>query len=94
MKIKTLVNWKLFRILLGLGVFGFFAVLPFLLNVQGDILRELPIPIPTLILLSLVQTTVLLSLTIFLGLLLGKKVGLGAPLAREMGCQAASRRKV
>ena len=61
-------------------MFGFFAVLPFLLNVQGDALRELAISIPTLLLLSLVQTTVLLSVAIFLGLLLGKKIGLGVPL--------------
>jgi membrane protease YdiL (CAAX protease family) len=79
-KIKSLINWKLFRILLALGLFGFFAVLPFLLNVQGDALRELAISIPTLLLLSLVQTTVLLSVAIFLGLLLGKKIGLGVPL--------------
>lgn len=77
---KKLINWKLFRVLLGAGVFGFFAIWPFLLAVQGEVLRELPISLPTLILLSLVQTTVLLSVTIFFGLLLGKSVGLGAPI--------------
>jgi membrane protease YdiL (CAAX protease family) len=80
MKFKTVIDWKLFGIILGAGIFGFFAVLPFLLTIQGDVLRVLPISIPTLILLSLVQTTVLLSVAVFLGLLLGKKVGLGAPL--------------
>jgi len=80
MKFKALINWRLFGILLGAGVFGFFAVLPFLLTVQGDVLRELPIPIPTLILLSLLQTTILLSVAIFFGLLLSNKVGLGSPL--------------
>jgi len=80
---KKIINWKLFGILLGSGVFGFLALLPYLLTVQGDALAELPIPLPTILLLSLVQTTVLVGIAIFFGLFLGKKVGLGTPLLSE-----------
>ncbi|PCI90168.1 CPBP family intramembrane metalloprotease [Candidatus Kaiserbacteria bacterium] len=80
MKIKNIINWKLFRILLSAGVFGVVAIFPYLLTVQGDILKELPTPTHIVLLLSLIQTTFLISIAIFIGLLLGKKVGLGAPL--------------
>jgi len=80
---KKIINWKLFGVLLGAGVFGFLALLPYILAVQADALAELPIPLPTALLLSLVQTTVLVGIAIFFGLFLGKKVGLGAPLLSE-----------
>jgi len=80
MKIKHLINWKLFRILLAAGVFGTIAVFPYLLSIQGDALKELPLSLPAVLLLSLVQTTILLSIAIFIGLYLGKKVDLGTPL--------------
>lgn len=80
MKIKSYINWKLFRLLLGAGIFGTLAAFPYLLTTQGEVLKELPIALPIVMLLSLAQTTILLSITIFIGLLLGKKVGLGTPL--------------
>ena len=83
MKIQSLINWKLFGLLLGAGVFGFLAVLPFVLTLQADLLDELPIPLSLALLLSLVQTTILLTVAIFVGLFLGKKVGLGAPLIED-----------
>jgi len=83
MKIKNLINWKLFGVLLGVGIFGTVAVFPYLLSIQGDALKELPLSLTTVLLLSLIQTTVLLSVTIFVGLFLGKKVGLGTPLLSD-----------
>jgi len=47
---------------------------------QAETLALLPISIPVALLLSALQTTFLLGVTIFLGLFLGRKVGLGAPL--------------
>ena len=67
-------------ILLGAGIFGTVAVFPYVLSIQGDVLNELPLSLPVILLLSLMQTTVLLSVSIFIGLFLGKKVGLGAPI--------------
>jgi membrane protease YdiL (CAAX protease family) len=83
MKIKTLINWKLFGLLLGGGVFGFLALLPYILTVQADVLAELPIPLPLALLMSLFQTTILMGVAIFVGLFLGRKVGLGAPLLSD-----------
>ena len=94
MKIKSQINWKLFRILLGAGIFGTVAVFPYLLTIQGDVLKELPLSLPVVLLLSLVQTTVLLSITIFIGLLLGKKVGLGAPLLSDWIAKKPIRQKL
>lgn len=79
-KLKALVNLKMFGILLGAGVFGTLAVFPYLLTLQGEVLKELPIPLPAVLILSLLQTIILLSIAIFVGLVLGKKVGLGAPI--------------
>ncbi len=75
-----LINWRIFRILLGAGILGTIAVFPYILSIQGDALRELPVPLPLILIASLVQTTVLLCVAILVGLFLGKKVGLGAPL--------------
>jgi membrane protease YdiL (CAAX protease family) len=44
------------------------------------VLAEVSVPISIVLALSLFQTTILLSVAIFFGLLLGKQVGLGAPL--------------
>lgn len=67
-------------ILLGAGMFGTVAVFPYILSIQGDALIELPLSLPIVLILSLVQTTILLSVAIFGGLYLAKKVGFGAPL--------------
>lgn len=80
MKIKSLINWKLFGILLAAGILGTIAIFPFILTLQGDALSELPLAIPIVLMASLAQTAVFLSIAIFIGLLLGKKVGLGTPI--------------
>ena len=80
MRLKNLVNWRLFFILLSAGIFGTVAVFPYILSIQGDALKELPLSLPIVLILSLVQTTILLSVAIFVGLFLGKKVGLGSPI--------------
>ncbi len=80
MKIKKQINWKIFRILFIAGVFSFFAVLPYVLTLQADTLKELPFSLPLAILLSTIQTSVLLAVFVFLGLFFGKKNGFKLPL--------------
>lgn len=65
--------------MLGVSMLSVIAVFPFLLTTQGDALRKLPIVPPLIFLASALQSMVLLSIAIFVGLLLGKKVGFGAP---------------
>jgi len=80
MKIKNLINWKLFLFLFGAGLFGVIAIMPFLLTTQGDVLKELSIPLPVVILISTIQSAILIGIAIFIGLFLNKKVGFDTPI--------------
>jgi membrane protease YdiL (CAAX protease family) len=84
MKIKNLINWKIFGILFCAGIFSFFAVLPYILTLQADVLKDLPISLPLAILLSMIQTSVLLAVVIFLGLIMSRKNGFKLPLLEGM----------
>lgn len=80
MLIKSIINWKVFGLLLGASVLGSLAVLPYAFTLQGDLPEELPFSLPILIVLAMLQSTVLLAIAIFVGLALGNRVGLGAPI--------------
>lgn len=79
MNVRKLINWKLFSILLSASVIANIAVLPYALSLTVLRTTELPVPLPVAILVQIVQATVFFAIAIFLGLLLGRKVGLGAP---------------
>lgn len=80
MKFKNLVDWKVFSLLLAAGVFGVVAVFPYVITTQSAVLAEVELPLAVILTISLVQTAILLSVAIFIGLRLGSKVGLGVPL--------------
>lgn len=75
-------NWKLFLILWLAGTFGVMAVIPYTLTLQGELLQslELPIPLPALLALQIVQGSIILGVLTALGLLLANRIGLGAPI--------------
>ncbi len=75
-----IVNWKLYIILLVASIFGSMAVLPYTLTLQGSILQNLPVPLYVLVISQLIQAVILFAITIFIGLYLAKKVGLGLPI--------------
>lgn len=77
---KQIINWKLFWIIFWGGLFGAIAILPYALELQSEALELVPLPLPVLFILSVVQGVVLLAISTFVGLLLAPKVGLGAPL--------------
>lgn len=81
--LKSLINWKLFRLLLGSGVFAVICIFPYVLTIQGDVLKELPFSLATVLALSLLQSTVLIAVATFVGIFLAKKVHLGAPILEE-----------
>ena len=66
--------------LFGAGLFGVIAIMPFLLTTQGDVLKELSIPLPVVILISTIQSAILIGIAIFIGLFLNKKVGFDTPI--------------
>lgn len=73
--------WRLFGVLLAGAVCGVAATLPFLFSLYADLLATSSVPLPVVVLLSLLQNTVILGLVTGVGLLLTAKVGLpGAPL--------------
>lgn len=77
---RTIINWNIFRILLGASIVSIFAVLPYVLTIQGDMIKQIGIPLHTIFVLQLVQSVVLFSVSIFFGLLLARKIGFHLPV--------------
>jgi membrane protease YdiL (CAAX protease family) len=80
MVIKWGVNRKLYLILLIASILSVLAILPFALTIQADLLKDLPIPLSLALLASVIQSSILFAILIFVGLKLSKKVGLGIPV--------------
>jgi len=76
---KANVNKKLFLILLLACILANIAMLPYASSL-GLHIEELPIPLPVAIVVLIIQSAIFFSIAIFVGLILGKKVGLGAPI--------------
>jgi membrane protease YdiL (CAAX protease family) len=74
------VNLKLFLILLVAGILANIAVIPYALSLALMRTTELPVSFPVAVLIQIIQAAVFFSIAIFVGLFLGKKVGLGAPV--------------
>jgi membrane protease YdiL (CAAX protease family) len=79
MKPKKLIHWKLFAILLLASIVANIAVLPYAFSLGVVRTKELPVPLPVAVLIQIVQATLFFAVAVFFGLLLGNKVGLGAP---------------
>jgi len=94
MKIKLLINWKAFTLLLCGCIFGVLAVLPFVFTLQADVLSKMPIPSPAVIVLSILQNIALFAVVIFIGLSLGKKVDLGVPLIEDWIAKCSIKEKL
>jgi|LGOV01.1.fsa_nt_gb membrane protease YdiL (CAAX protease family) len=80
MHIRTVVNWKLVLLLLIACFVAVLAVLPYALSLQSEALAELPIPLPVVVLLSLLQSTVMFLVAIIVGLIVSRRVGLKTPI--------------
>lgn len=79
---KKTFSWKIFFILLAASIVGVIAVIPYSLAIQGSILTELNLPIPTWLLISLqiLQNAVMFAVVIFVGLHAANRVRLGLPI--------------
>ncbi|MBA4336343.1 CPBP family intramembrane metalloprotease [bacterium] len=80
MNIKTLINWKLYFLLLAASVISIFAVMPYVLTIQGEVLKTLPMSLTLVVLISVIQSAVLFAILLFIGLRLSKKLGLQIPI--------------
>ena len=73
-------KWKLFITLLSLSIFGWFAVIPYTLTLEGALLQNLPVPIYVLLGGQFIQSLIIFVVAIFVGLSLVKRVGLEIPI--------------
>ncbi|MCI0550183.1 MAG: CPBP family intramembrane metalloprotease [Anaerolineae bacterium] len=79
---KTIINWRVFFILWIAAILSSIAILPYALELQGSALEsmDLPIPLPALIALQIVQSAILFGIIIFAGMFFASRVGLGTPI--------------
>jgi hypothetical protein len=75
--------WRVLWLLLIASLLGAAAAIPFLLEVFHPLIQNsppIPIPLPLLVVIGVAQNFLLFGLIIGFGLLLARKMGLGAPL--------------
>ena len=79
---KTIIHWRVFFILWIASILSSIAILPYALELQGSALEavELPLPLPALIALQVVQGAILFAIVIFAGMFFASRVGLGTPI--------------
>jgi membrane protease YdiL (CAAX protease family) len=77
---RTAINWKLFLILLTASLISIVCVFPYLLTLQSEALAQIKIPLAAVFLAQLIQSAVLFSILIYLGLFFTKKVQFQLPL--------------
>jgi membrane protease YdiL (CAAX protease family) len=80
-------TWRVFGVLVGGGLLGVLALVPYLLTVLGALTAGAGVPLPppwVLVVVQVVQVLVLVAAATALGLWLGPRVGLGAPLVRDL----------
>lgn len=75
--------WRVFWVLLLAALGGAVAAVPLLFEIFRPLIQNAPpttLPIPLIIVLGIAQNTLLLTVVIGIGLLLARKLNLGAPL--------------
>ncbi|MCL2602119.1 MAG: CPBP family glutamic-type intramembrane protease [Treponema sp.] len=77
---KNIINWKLFFILLVACVGSSMLIIPYSLALTSS---EIKITV-FILLAQVLQSSVMFALVVFLGLLLSKKIGMGAPLLQNI----------
>ncbi|HKY54032.1 MAG TPA: hypothetical protein VJM08_07000, partial [Anaerolineales bacterium] len=79
---KTLINWQVFFILWIAAILSSIAILPYALELQSTALEsiDLPIPLPALIAIQIVQSAIVFAIIIFAGMFFASRVGLETPI--------------
>lgn len=81
---NTTKKWQLFAILLGLSMLSVLAVFPYVISLQGELLRQAPISLPALIAVQLIQSAILFSIAIFVGLTHAPKIQFQLPILEAL----------
>jgi len=77
---KHYINWKIFFILLSLSLISVICVFPYVLSLQGELIRKINQPISLIFFAQFIQSLILFSITIFFGLFFTKKINFPLPL--------------
>jgi len=93
---KTIINWRVFLILWIAAILSSIAILPYVLELQGSALEsiDLPLPLPALIAIQIVQSALLLAIVIFAGMFFASRVGLETPILDSLTRREAVSDKV
>jgi membrane protease YdiL (CAAX protease family) len=89
--------WRLFWLLLLAAIAGVGAAVPLVLEVFRPLVKSAqpsPLPLPFVIAIGIVQNLILLGVAIGVGLLVARKLGLGAPLLQAWLYGRQSRQSV
>ncbi len=76
---KKLINWKIFFILLVLGLISVVCVFPYVATVSRDVLDKIGQPLFVIFIAQLLQTAILFSFCIFWGLFFARKINFKTP---------------
>lgn len=77
-------NWKTYFTLLLASIVSIIAILPYILTLQEDVLKSSPLPLPIVILLIFIQTSIMFAIFTFIGLKLANKLGLQIPIIEKI----------
>lgn len=79
---NPIIKWKVFFILWIAAILSTLALLPYVMELQSSTLTplDLPIPLPALIALQVVQSAILFAIIISAGMFFAGRVGLGMPI--------------
>jgi hypothetical protein len=77
---KKPLRWKLFVILLSLSLLSVLCVFPYVLTLQGDVIRQIGKPIGVIVAAQLIQSAILFSIAILLGLFFAERIQFRLPL--------------
>jgi membrane protease YdiL (CAAX protease family) len=81
---KSIINWRIFFILLSLSLLSVLAVFPYVVTLQRDVLKQLDIPISVVFIAQFIQSVLLFSVAIFSGLYLGKRINFHSPVLEAL----------
>lgn len=80
---KNPINKKLYFTLLIASVISIIAVLPYAFTLQADVIKLSPLPLTAIALISIIQSSILFALAIYIGLKLSGYVGLETPILKN-----------
>jgi len=85
MQDQTKFNWKVFLTLWIASVLGILAVLPYALKLQEAVIQQITatIPLGVLIAAQIIQSILLFGAATSIGLIVAKRIGLGAPVLEK-----------